>query len=425
MQSAQQKVFTVSEFTTNLKSILETQITPCWIKGEVSNLRKQSSGHVYFTLKDFASQISCVLFRADALRQLAPIEEGKLLLVFGEISVFEPRGNYQLLVRIILEEGKGQLQAAFHKLKETLAAEGLFDKEKKKPIPALPQTIGIITSPTGAAIQDFMSILKRRNWSGHLIILPAKVQGEGSIEDIVSQIKNAQNLNVFDLLVLARGGGSLEDLWSFNDARVVRALAQCTIPTISAIGHEIDFTLSDFAADFRAETPSAAAEIITSHFIDYTVRIIKAQRMLVDVFDSYVVSVNYKLEKLSQCLTNIFPEKVLETSYLKLDDLSSRLKTIVREGHFHARESLSHVRSRLSHVSPEGIARLERERLHQFNRRFSNLSLETSLKRGFVLLKDRNGKFVQRKKDVKVGHELRAIFSDGEVAATIIDVLKI
>ncbi|HRP05712.1 MAG TPA: exodeoxyribonuclease VII large subunit, partial [Opitutaceae bacterium] len=265
--SGQDRVATVTEFTRRVKGLLESQIPPGWVRGEVSNLRRQSSGHVYFSLKDAGAQLSAVLFRGDAQRQSVELRDGQQVVVFGEISVYEARGNYQLIARVIVDDGVGKLQREFEALKRKLQAEGLFERERKRALPEMPRTVGFITSPTGAAVRDFIQILRRRNWRGRVVVLPAKVQGVGAAEEMVAMLGQAAAMELFDILVIGRGGGSLEDLWAFNEEVLVRAVAASSVPIISAVGHEIDVTLCDFAADVRAETPSAAAELISSRFV--------------------------------------------------------------------------------------------------------------------------------------------------------------
>jgi exodeoxyribonuclease VII large subunit len=212
----------VTEFTRRVKTVLESQIHPGWVRGEVSNLRAQPSGHFYFSLKDAGAQVSAVLFRGDALRQTVKLRDGAQVVVYGEISVYEQRGNYQLIVRVIVEDGVGRLQREFEALKARLAAEGLFAAERKKPIPSMPRTVGFITSPSGAAVQDFIRIITRRKWSGRVVVLPTKVQGDGAAAEMIAMLQLAERLALFDLLVIGRGGGSLEDLWAFNEEPLVR-----------------------------------------------------------------------------------------------------------------------------------------------------------------------------------------------------------
>ena len=256
------EVLSVGEFSRRFKMLVKTCVPELWLRGEISNLKTYSSGHTYFTLKDEEGSISAVLFKGYSRAVSFQLREGMKVFLYGEIAVYEVRGCYQMVVKAALPDGTGDLARRFEELKKRLSAEGLFDSERKKPIPRLPGKIAVVTSPTGAAIRDFCKILKRRGWRGKVYILPAKVQGIGSAAEIAERVKAAQDYvfgdgSGFDLLVVMRGGGSLEDLWSFNEEIVARAVAESRIPTISAVGHEIDFTLADFAADLRAETPSA------------------------------------------------------------------------------------------------------------------------------------------------------------------------
>jgi exodeoxyribonuclease VII large subunit len=252
-------IYTVTALTREIKSLLESTFPVVSLRGEISNLRQQQSGHVYFSLKDSGASISCVCFRNDANRLGVRLRDGLQIVGVGRVAVYEPRGNYQVIFRTIQEDGVGRLQQAFLELKQKLEAEGLFDKARKQPLPRLARTIAFVTSDSGAALRDFISILRRRDWQGRLIVIPARVQGQEAAPEIVRGIQLANAEQLCDLLVIGRGGGSLEDLWPFNEESVARAVAASAIPVISAVGHETDFTLSDFAADFRAETPSAAA----------------------------------------------------------------------------------------------------------------------------------------------------------------------
>src|SRR2546421_4475715 len=260
------KVFTVAELTRQIRGALETRFGAVWVQGEISNYRLQPSGHRYFTLKDLRAAISCVVFR-NTLPPTAPaIADGAQVQVYGSVSVFEARGQYQLNVQILQTRGAGLLQAKFEALKRKLEAEGLFDSARKKALPKFPKRIGIVTSPSGAAIRDILNILRRRARGIEILINPVRVQGTGAAAEIASAINELSNPSTIwppiDLIVIARGGGSIEDLWEFNEEIVARAIAATLVPIVSAIGHEIDFTIADFVADLRAATPSAAAELI-------------------------------------------------------------------------------------------------------------------------------------------------------------------
>ena len=260
-------IWTVGQLTKKIKYLLENQFQPFWIKGEISNLRVQPSGHRYFIIKDSISQIKAVYFKGDFNGSNYVPSDGDECIAYGNLTVYEPRGDYQFRVKYLMQEGTGLLKHKFDKLKEKFLAEGLFDKDRKKTLPNLPKRIAVVTSIKGAAVQDFLSILKKRNWSGEITIFPSLVQGLNAPDDIIKSIKKIEELKQHDLIIVTRGGGSTEDLWSFNDELLVRTLADCKIPTISAVGHQTDFVLTDFVADYRAETPSAAAEWITTKFI--------------------------------------------------------------------------------------------------------------------------------------------------------------
>ena len=409
------RIRSVTEFTREVKELLEGGLRPGWVRGEVSNLRAQSSGHVYFSLKDAGAQLSCVLFRGDAARQTVVLRDGLQLLVYGEVSVYEARGQYQLIVRAVIDHGAGRLQQELEKLKQRLAAEGLFDATRKKPLPLLPRTIGFITSPTGAAVQDFIRILTRRGWTGRLVVLPAKVQGEGAAAEIGAMLHTAETLGIFDLLVVGRGGGSIEDLWAFNEEPLVRAVAACGVPVISAVGHEIDYTLCDFAADVRAETPSGAAELISSHYLACLERLGRAGEIMVDITESAVGRAREKLDHTRSRLRLLSPAAAIEQSYLRLDDLGNRLGSAWRAVVQLRREALGTARARLVHASPEKRVQLESHRLLSLWKRLESASPASVLKRGYVIVRDTEGRPVARAKGIKAGQSLVNEFHDGSV----------
>src|SRR3990172_1750853 len=264
--AAERRIFKVSELSRRIRERLESEFANVWVEGEISNFRRAPSGHLYFTLKDAAAQMRCVCFKQHARYWKFQPEDGLQVLARGRVSVYEPRGEYQLYVELLEPQGVGALQLAFEQLKQRLAAEGLFDAARKKPLPKLPRRIGIITSPRGEVIQDMIRILERRHKNLHLLLYPVRVQGEGAAEEIVAGLRFFQQPLPggvpVDVIIVARGGGSLEDLWAFNEEKVARAIASSAIPVISAVGHETDFTIADFVADLRAPTPSAAAELV-------------------------------------------------------------------------------------------------------------------------------------------------------------------
>jgi exodeoxyribonuclease VII large subunit len=256
------RVFSVSELTQRIKRTIEDKVGTVWVEGELSNVRCPASGHYYFTIKDEAAQISAVLFRGSQRGMKFVPKDGLQVRVFGEVTVYERGGNYQILVRRMEAGGKGALQARFEALKEKLLKEGLFDESRKRPLPTLPQHVGLVTSPTGAAIRDILNILSRRFPNLHVVLAPCRVQGDGAAKEIADAIALLNARGGLDVMIVGRGGGSLEDLWAFNEEVVARAIVASRIPVISAVGHEIDFTISDFVADLRAPTPSAAAELV-------------------------------------------------------------------------------------------------------------------------------------------------------------------
>ena len=405
----------VTEFTRRVKEVLERGVGPCWIRGEVSNLRAQASGHSYFTLKDAGAQVSAVLFRGDALRQTAKLRDGLQAIVYGQPSVYEARGQYQVIVRLVVDDGLGRLQREFEALKARLAAEGLFAPERKKPWRALPRRVGFVTSPTGAAVQDFVRILIRRGWRGRLTVLPAKVQGEGAAAEMAAMLRWAEAAGEFDLIVIGRGGGSLEDLWAFNEETLVRAVAACAVPTVSAVGHEIDFTLCDFAADRRAETPSAAAELITSEFVAAAERVERAGETLAERTEQTCRHAAAAVEQVRARLRLLAPAAQIEQGWLRLDDLGNRLAAGLREGARERRQRLTELRSLLMQRSPERRVQIESHRLLALWKRLQGASPGSVLQRGFAIVRDETGKPVTRRAETRPGQALTAEFADGSV----------
>ncbi|MEI8088185.1 MAG: exodeoxyribonuclease VII large subunit [Opitutaceae bacterium] len=411
------RVESVSAFTRRVKTLLESMVGSSWVRGEVSNVRAQGSGHVYFSLKDAGAQVSAVLFRGDALRQAVKLRDGQQVVVYGDVSVYEARGQYQLIVRVVVEDGVGRLQREFEALKARLAAEGLFANEKKRTLPSLPRCVGFITSPTGAAVQDFIQIMTRREWRGRVIVIPAKVQGEGAAAEMAMMLELAGKLEIFDLLVIGRGGGSLEDLWAFNEEVLVRAVASCPIPIISAVGHEIDFTLCDFAADVRAETPSAAAELISSKFVEIAERAERAGSAIADALERALADATQRLNHARSRLRLLAPAAQIEQGFLKLDDLSNRLAAALRHATQARQQQLGEARAAFARVSPEFRVQTESHRLLSLWKRLQAASPASVLNRGFVIMRDASGQPVVRRTGVKSGQVLAAEFADG--AATL------
>lgn len=413
-EHVREEPLSVSELTAQIKSQLESSFAGVWLRGEISNLRIQSSGHAYFTLKDAGSQISAVAFRGVLSRSQVQLREGMQLVVFGDVSVYAPRGNYQIVVRILQEEGVGRLQAEYEKLLRKLEAEGLFAKEKKRPIPRLARTVAFVTSPTGAAIRDFISILRRRDWVGTLYVIPAKVQGAGAADEIVRGIRLAGKLRDLDVLVVGRGGGSLEDLWCFNEEAVARAVRASRVPVISAVGHEIDFTLSDFASDLRAETPSAAAEYISSGRMEIVERVESAGNALETVVVSALEDHAQRLDLLESRLESRSPHAQLALMRSRLTLLSHRLGGALTPSLSALRERLGRLNFRLEKQFPARQTELARLHLNQLEARLAASGLDATLKRGFALARDEaTGKPLDSAASISLGQKVILQFHDG------------
>lgn len=323
-------VWRVSELNLRIRDLLDNEFPDLWVEGEVSNFRAAQSGHLYFTLKDEKSQIRCVCFR-DQVRGLKfRPEDGLHVTVRGSVSVYEPRGEYQIYVSHIEPVGLGALQLAFEQLKKTLAGEGLFDAERKKPLPALPRRIGIVSSPQGAAIRDILRVLRRRFPNLHVVLYPVKVQGEGAAEEIVRAIRHFNRAVLVDVMIVARGGGSFEDLWAFNEEIVVRAIAASDIPIITGIGHETDTTISDFAADMRAPTPSAAAEIVVRTRAEFEKHIADCSRQLVQRMRYLFLEKRHRLRDLAMHRAFRRPEDLVRRSRQRVDDMNAALAAGLR-----------------------------------------------------------------------------------------------
>jgi exodeoxyribonuclease VII large subunit len=437
------KVLSVSELTAQVKRLLEKSVGQVWVTGEVTNLRAQSSGHIYFTLKDAAAQLSCVLFRGAAIAQRELLQDGQKVLLQGDVTVYEARGQYQLIVRAVELQGVGALQIAFEKLKQKLAAEGLFAPERKRPLPKYPQRIGLVTSPTGAAIRDVLHVVQRRNPGLEIILVPCRVQGEGAAGEIAAAIRLLNEFNSrssgresapsesqsrltsaitmgLDLILVTRGGGSLEDLWAFNEEIVARAIFESAIPVVSAVGHEIDFTIGDFVADVRAATPSAAAEIITEGVF--------ASRQLV--------------ADLKQRMIRAHPRRRMNELLQRLDDVQAGLLRCTRQATKERQVAWQNLATRLLRVRPAQLLRQRRESLVVNQRRLREsahvhlrngrnrfettearlrlLGPEQVLSRGYSITMDAaTGKVLRAAKDVKVGQHLKTRLKAGEVLSEV------
>ncbi len=350
LEDIRPKIYTITEITLQIKRQLETNFSNIWIEGEVSNLSLPASGHIYFTLKDEQSQLRAVIFKNRRLK--FQIKDGMKLIVKGGLSVYDRRGEYQLIGEYAEPSGIGALQLAFEQLKQRLEAEGLFDRVHKKPIPLLPQKIGVVTSPTGAVIRDILNIIDRRFPNVHILINPVRVQGDGAAQEIAQAIGEFNRREEMDVVILARGGGSLEDLWSFNEEIVARAIYDSKIPIISAVGHEIDFTIADFVADLRAPTPSAAAELVVQNKAALTDKLnstgIRLQQGVRRTLDAYL----NRLRLLSQNRFLADPYRAITDKQQRVDDLGNQLKKNIYSYLQQANLHLKYVNQGLNANSP-------------------------------------------------------------------------
>ena len=422
------KVLSVSELTTQVKRLLEKSVGLVWVSGEVTNLRAQSSGHIYFTLKDAGAQLSCVLFRGTASEARALLADGQKVLLEGDLTVYEARGQYQLIVRAVELQGVGALQIAFEKLKQKLMAAGLFATERKRPLPRYPQRIGLVTSPTGAAIRDVLHVVERRNPGLEIFLVPCRVQGDGAAAEIAEAIRELNEFSQtppagqapLDLILLTRGGGSLEDLWAFNEEVVAQAIFASALPVVSAVGHEIDFTISDFVADFRAATPSAAAEIITEGVFASREFIAEAPAWLSNRVQRRLRLVTEDLAQWHARLARRHPRRRLDEALQRLDDLQSgllrRVKSVTRD----RATALEHLTGRFQRVRPAHVLKQRQETLRQLVRRLNLLGPDQVLARGYSITLDATtGKILRQPAEARAAGQLRTKLSGGEVMSRV------
>jgi exodeoxyribonuclease VII large subunit len=437
------KVFTVTALTRKIRLVLEGSLGDIWVEGEISNLRRQSSGHLYFTLKDNTSQLACVMF-AGQTAQLHGMKfaDGVQVQVFGQLTVYEPRGNYQLIVRRVQARGVGALQAKFEELKTRLQAEGLFSSERKRPLPRYPRRIAVVTSPTGAAIRDFLHVLHRRQRGIAVLIYPVRVQGNGAASEISDAIRSLGNPAVLgidppDVIVVTRGGGSLEDLWEFNEESVARAIADSPIPVVSAVGHEIDFTISDFAADFRAPTPSAAAEVLSADSTELLERLSHLGARLKRPVHSRLESMKTQLRHFERTALFLEPRRLLreyrQTLDRQLDDLNAGAATALQSRQIELERfansiALRSPARRIREIMLElstwqeamqkhlGIRHRElATTLDRHSALLNALNPTAALQRGYTITLDADGKILRSAADAVEATALITKFHDGSV----------
>lgn len=428
-------ILSVSQLNRRAKQLLETHLPLLWVEGELSNVSHPSSGHWYFTLKDDQAQVRCAMFRNRNMLVRFKPQQGQQVLLRARVSLYEGRGDYQLIAEHMEEAGAGALQRAYEELKAKLAAEGLFAEETKQAIPSLPRHIGVITSPTGAAIRDILSVLARRFPAIPVTVLPVAVQGKEAAPQIVKAIDMANRAGLFDVLVVTRGGGSLEDLWPFNEEIVARAIYASALPIVSAVGHEVDFTIADFVADLRAPTPSAAAELITPDGEEWLETFISYEVMLEDAIARRLAHVQQKLEWLRSRLRH--PGERLQQQMQRLDGLEIRFQRALRQQLERKHTQLQSLVLRQKPLQPgKRLQQLQLE-LAQTFKHLHNLTLQqlqnhrqhlgeavrvlqtlsplNTLERGYAITCDLQGKVIRHSEDVRAGEEITTRLSKGKL----------
>ncbi|MCM8813770.1 MAG: exodeoxyribonuclease VII large subunit [Candidatus Omnitrophica bacterium] len=435
----QPRIFTVSELTRDIRTVLEDYFPAVWVCGEVSTLRLPQSGHIYFTLKDDRAQLKCVMFRSANQRLPFKLEDGLSCVVCGRVSVYEQSGQYQLYVQKIEPRGKGALQVAFEQLKQKLAAEGLFDPARKRLLPVLPRTIGIATSATGAAIRDILQVVRRRYSNVHIIIRPCLVQGATAAPDIARAIEELNAYGGIDVLIVGRGGGSFEDLWPFNEEIVARAVAASRIPVISAVGHEIDFTVCDFVADVRAPTPSAAAELVVPEKEKLQAAVAAGERRMREAMRQRLRMAGMRFSRVCASYALRRPQVMVEQYLQRLDNLERVLRMNLTRIVQSRQERLSHLRPRLSAVRTaidradqlierreqamsgsiaQKVRRAEQE-MKAVGSRLAALNPLAVLSRGYSITSDAGGRVVKDAAAVRRGDLLKTKLRKGAMISRV------
>ena len=435
----EREIISVSQLNRRAKQLLETHLPLLWIEGELSNVSIPSSGHWYFTLKDEQAQVRGAMFKNRNMLVRFKPQQGQQVLIRARVSLYEGRGDYQLIAEHMEEAGAGALQRAYEELKAKLAHEGLFSLEHKKPLPPLPQRIGVITSPTGAAIHDILNVLERRFPGIPVTLIPVAVQGKEAAPQIVRALQLAQRSKLFDVLILGRGGGSLEDLWPFNEEIVARAIFACEIPIVSGVGHEVDFTIADFVADLRAPTPSAAAELITPDAEDWLDKFIGFEVLLEDAINDKLQHLQQKISWLRSRLRH--PKDKLEQQAQRLDNLELRLKNhLQRQLSAHTsrfeqlrlrlqgqhpklllnkfKDRLSHAQNQLQDLQRYQLER-KQQRLAAAARLLNTLSPLNTLERGYSIITHEDGKLITHSQALAVDDIFKAKLAKGSITARV------
>jgi exodeoxyribonuclease VII large subunit len=436
------KVFTVSELSSAIKSFIEPNFRAIQVQGEISNFKLQSSGHLYFSLKDSGSQLSAVLFRGSAASLPRMPKEGDQVIAKGEISLYVPRGQYQMVIRELQFLGVGELLLKLHQLKEKLQARGWFDAQHKKPLPKLPQKIGVVTSPTGAVIQDILHILTRRFAGFQVLLNPVKVQGEGAAQEIAQAIRDFNKYQMADVLIVGRGGGSIEDLWAFNEEIVAQAIFESNIPIISAVGHETDFTIADWVADIRAPTPSAAAEIAIAEKANLLKFLTQTEQLCKQRIAQQIAQYRSHLSALQKHPLLSSPYSLLAQPIQQLDAIRSDLEETFLQRLEQRKASLISLSQRLELLKPslqireladrlagyplrlltaaQQALRSKKEGLHRLQQHFRSLHPQNLLKQGYsILFSEKGDSIILSSKDLQPEHSFTVLMHDGKVKATV------
>ena len=432
-------ILTVTRLTALLRGVLEENFEQVWVQGELSNLSLPASGHLYFTLKDSGAQLRCVMFKGSVKNLKFRPTDGMALIVRGRISVYDQRGEYQLICEYIEPAGIGALQLAFVQLKQCLADEGLFDESHKQPMPAFPRRIGVVTSATGAAIHDIINVLKRRFASLEVVLYPVRVQGEGAALEIARAIDDINRMDLADVMIVGRGGGSLEDLWSFNEECVARAVYRSRIPVISAVGHETDWTICDFVADLRAPTPSAAAELVIASSVELCNRIDALNHRLHLVMETRLAALVSRVDALRRSLHD--PRTMLGQFAQRVDDLSARLDLSLNHAAQHRRGQYEKLEAGLMHLNPAGAAKNLRQHIKLLSAQTERLLMQKldgakqtfggasarldvlsplkTLSRGYVIAEKSDGKIVVDTTQLTEGDRVKLNFFRGKALCRI------
>ncbi|WP_426008090.1 exodeoxyribonuclease VII large subunit [Aeromonas salmonicida] len=440
----EQQVFTVTRLNSAVRMILEQDLGLVWLTGELSNLAMPSSGHWYFSLKDLGAQVRCAMFKGNNRRVAFRPQDGMQVLVQARVSLYEPRGDYQLIIESMQPAGDGVLALRFEELKRRLGAEGLFDESRKRPLPREPRAVGLVTSATGAALHDMLTVLKRRAPDLPIFIYPTQVQGSAAIGQIVAAIGLANRRAEVDVLIVGRGGGSLEDLWCFNEEVVARAIANSAIPVISAVGHEVDVTISDFAADLRAPTPSAAAELVAPDQSARAQRLAHLWQRLVQAMNRHQTAARHGFVLLQKRLDHQDPKRRLEQQSQRLDELSARLQQLLNQRLHQGERRLANLELRLQAKSPERLLaigrrrhQLAQERLHaliakrqdqashrlaMLTARLDGVSPLATLGRGYSITRTQSGDVINRAAQVNAGQTLVTTLAEGHLQVRVEEV---